>query len=110
MIGAAGSPLRRGTMVDHEAYSLDQFQRDASVHIERLRETGCPAVLTVDGTPQAVVLSPGAYEELLDRLDRAEAIAGIQRGLESMRRGEGTPARAALEQLRSQLGVGAAVQ
>jgi hypothetical protein len=46
-----------------------------------------------------------AYQELLDRLDRAEAIVGINRGLVSMRRGEGKPAREVFDELRKQLGV-----
>lgn len=45
-----------------------------------------------------------------DRLDRAEAVAGIERGLASMRRGEGISAEEALAQLRSQLGVGVPVK
>jgi hypothetical protein len=50
-----------------------------------------------------------AYQDLLDRLDRAEAIVGINRGLVSMRRGEGRPAEEVLEELRAELGMGTRV-
>ena len=50
-------------------------------------------------------LDDAAYQALLDRLDRAEAIVGINRGLVSMRRGEGRPADEALDELRTRLGI-----
>src|SRR5687768_11820614 len=65
-----------------------------------------PGILTVDSTAAMVVQDVAAYQELLDRLDRAEAIVGINCGLVSMRRGEGKPAEVALAGLRRQLGVG----
>ena len=92
-----------------DIHSLSDFQRSAREHIRRLRETGRPAVLTVNGRAEVVVQEASAYQELLDRLDRAEAIAGINRGLVSMRRGDGRPAEEALDELRAQLGIGVEV-
>jgi prevent-host-death family protein len=85
--------------------SLTDFQRNAREHIDRLRETRRPMVLTVNGRAEVVVQDAEAYQELLDRLDRAEAIAGVNRGLVSMRRGESRPAGEALDDLRAELGV-----
>ncbi len=90
--------------------SLTDFQRSAREHIQRLKETRRPEVLTVNGKAEVVVQDAAAYQDLLDRLDRAEAIVGINRGLQSMRRGEGVPVEEAFDQLRSQLGVGARVE
>lgn len=53
---------------------------------------------TVNGRAEVVVLEASAYQELLDRLDCEEAIAGINRGLISMRRGAGQPAEEALDE------------
>lgn len=89
-----------------EIHSLTDFQRNARDHIRHLQQTGEPAVLTVNGKAEVVVQNASAYQELLDRLDRAEAIVGINRGLVSMRRGESLPAEQALEELRAQLGIG----
>ncbi|MEW5928670.1 MAG: hypothetical protein AB1941_14475 [Gemmatimonadota bacterium] len=88
-----------------DIYSLTEFQRNTREHVDRLRGTGKPEVLTVNGQAGLVVQDAAAYQELLDRLDRAEAIVGIRRGLDSMRRGEGQPAAEALEELRAELGV-----
>ena len=92
-----------------DVYSLTDFQRSAREHIQRLRDTRRPEVLTVNGKAEVVVQDADAYQDLLDRLDRAESIVGINRGLVSMRRGEGIPAEEALDALRSQLGVGVRV-
>jgi hypothetical protein len=75
--------------------------------IDRTGESRLPEALTMEAKSKAVVLDSTEYQELLDRLDYAEAVAGIQRGLMSMRRGEGVPAKEALDRLRSELGVGA---
>ena len=93
-----------------EIHSLTDFQRNAREHIRRLRQSGRPAVLTVNGRAEVVVQDAQAYQDLLDRLDRAEAIVGINRGLVSMRRGEGRDAEAGLDELRAELGIGARVE
>jgi hypothetical protein len=56
-------------------------------------------VLTVNGKAAAVVHDVAGYQKLLEALDRAEALAGIRRGLASMKRGEGRPLEQALEEL-----------
>jgi prevent-host-death family protein len=67
-----------------DIYSLTDFQRHAKEHIERLKETGRPEVLTVNGKAEVVVQDAAAYQRLLDLVDRLQAIEGIQKGVESM--------------------------
>lgn len=87
-------------MIDlNDIYSLSDFQRKTREHIERLRETRKPAVLTVNGKAELVVQDASAYQELLDLVDRAEAIVGIQQGLRSFERGEGRPAEEVFDEL-----------
>src|SRR5579864_1744006 len=74
--------------------SLTDFQRNTKAHLKRLRATGRPEVLTVNGRAELIVQNAAAYEETLD------AIRGIQRGLEGMKAGTGKPARKALKQIR----------
>ena len=83
-----------------DIHSLTDFQRHAKEHIERLKKTGRPEVLTVNGKAEVVVQDAFAYQKLLDLVDRLEAIEGIQQGLESMQRGEGTPAQEVFTRLR----------
>ena len=79
--------------------SLTDFQRNAKAHLKRLKKTGRPRVLTVNGQAELVVQDAASYQKLLDDLEHAEAVAGVRRGLESMKRGEGRPMRQALEDL-----------
>lgn len=88
-----------------ETRSLTDFQRNARAYISRLRKSGRPAVLTVHDKAELVVQDAEAYQELLDRLDRAEAIVGVNRGLVSMRRDEGRPAEEVLDDIRAKFGL-----
>jgi hypothetical protein len=75
--------------------SLTEFQRHTKAHLKRLKASGRPAVLTVNGRAELIVQDAAAFEEMLD------AIRGIQRGLEAMQAGSGKPFRAALEEIRA---------
>jgi hypothetical protein len=83
-----------------EIHSLTDFQRDAKSHIKRLKQSGRPEVLTVNGRASVVVQDAFAYQELIDVVERAETLAGIGRGLESMRRGKGELANDVFARLR----------
>jgi prevent-host-death family protein len=88
-----------------EIASLTDFTNNATEAIERLKETGQPQVLTVDGRAEAVVLDVASYERLLELADRTEAIEGIRRGLESMARGRGRPVDEVFAELRARHGL-----
>ena len=83
-----------------DIYSLTDFQRHAKEHIERLKQTGRPAVLTVNGKAEVIVQDAASYQKLLELIDRIEALEGIRQGLESMHRGEGRPAAEVFQHLR----------
>lgn len=84
-----------------DIHSLTDFQRKTREHLRRLKETGRPAILTLHGEAEVVVQNAEAYQQLLDRLERAEAIAGVREGLASMERGEGRPLEEILEEIRT---------
>ena len=84
-----------------DIYSLTDFQRHAKEHIERLKQTGRPEVLTVNGKAELVVQDAASYQKLLELLDQAEAMEGIRQGLASMHRGEGRPAAEVLQRIRT---------
>lgn len=88
-----------------DIHSLTEFQRDAKSHIKELKKTGRPVVLTVNGKATLVIQDASAYQTMLDALERAEAIAGIQRGLKSMDRGEGEPSAKVFARIRKKHGI-----
>jgi PHD/YefM family antitoxin component YafN of YafNO toxin-antitoxin module len=75
--------------------SLTDFQRNTKAHLKRLKSTGRPVVLTVNGRAELIVQNAAAYEDTLD------AIRGIQRGLDEMKAGKGEPARVVLDRIRA---------
>ena len=88
-------------MIDlNEIHALSDFQRNAKAFIGRLKETGKPLVLTVNGKAEVVVQDAASYQKILEMIDRAEAIEGIRQGLEAMKQGKGKPAREVFEELR----------
>lgn len=93
-------------MVDlNDIYSLSDFQRNARAHLDRLKKTGKPEVLTVHGQAEVVVQNAEAYQRLLDLAANAAAIVGIQRGLQGMYRGTGEDAEAAFQSLEQNLDI-----
>ena len=80
--------------------SLVHFKENTQEMVDQLKASGQPLVLTVDGEAELVVLAEKSYRRMLALLDRAEAIEGIQRGLDSMSRGEGRPAEDVFEDIR----------
>lgn len=84
---------------------LSDFTRDADAAIRRLKETGQPEVLTVDGQPAIVVQDIAAYQGLLDALDRLEAIQAIRQALDEVARGEDLPFEDVAAELRAKYGL-----
>jgi len=77
--------------VTRDIQNLSTFKRDTANLVRRLKKTGQPVVLTVNGKAEVVVQDAKSYQKLLKAKDRMEAIEGIKRGLESMKRNAGKP-------------------
>lgn len=75
----------------NDIHPLTDFLRNHREHIERLKKTGRPEVLTINGRAELVVQDAASHQRLMEALEQAEVVAGIQRGLESMRGGKGLP-------------------
>jgi len=71
---------------------LTEFKRDSARLIAQIKETGRPQILTVNGKPSVVVMDAASRQEMQDRLDHAETVAGVRTGLTQARAGEGTDA------------------
>ena len=86
-------------------HSLSDFQRNAKDHIRKLKASGKPAVLTVNGQAEVVVQSAAAYQKLLEDHELLDSIRSISRGLEQAKRGLGRDMREFLEALAKEHGV-----
>jgi prevent-host-death family protein len=96
--------LMRPHMLDlaKDIRSLSDFKRNTVELLDRLRKTGHPLVLTINGKAELVVQDAEAYQVLLDRV---EAIEGIQRGLADVKAGRTKPARQVFSRLRRKHGI-----
>jgi PHD/YefM family antitoxin component YafN of YafNO toxin-antitoxin module len=81
--------------------SLSDFKRDTTAALEHLRKSHRPMVLTVNGRAEMVVQDAASYQATLDALERAEANAGIRRGLQAMAEGKTRPAREVIAEIKS---------
>jgi len=78
---------------------LTEFKRETSRFVARLKETGRPSVLTVNGKPSVVVMDAAAWQDMQDQIDYAQTVAGIRKGLDQARVGEGIEAAAFFDDL-----------
>ncbi len=74
-----------------DTHSLTDFQRNTKAHLERLKLTGRPELLTVNGKAEAVVLAPDAYHRLSELAHEAELIHGLREALAQADRGDTIP-------------------
>jgi prevent-host-death family protein len=88
--------------------SLTNFKRQTAQYMTRLRKTGEPIVLTVNGKAKVVVQDAVAYQKLVDaaaQSEREETLAAIRAGLADVAAGRTKPARAALKALAKKYGI-----
>ena len=92
-------------MIDlREVRSVTEFQRNMKDYVGQLKKRKTPLVLTVNGRAELVVQDAESYQVMLDRLERAETVAAIRRGIEQTKRGEGIPLEEAEKRLRKKHG------
>ena len=84
---------------------LTDFKRKTATFTKQLQETGQPLVLTVNGKAELVVHDVASYQKLREMIERAEAVAGIRKGLESFKRRKGIPLRQTDERIRRKYGI-----
>lgn len=89
-------------------HALDHFKRNTADFRKRLRKSGGPEVLTVDGKAELVVQSADGYQKLLERLDDLETLAALREGLADARAGRTRPAARVFKDLRRKAGLPAA--
>ena len=93
-------------MIDlREVRSVTDFQRNLKNYVGRLKKRRTPLVLTVNGRAELVVQNAKSYQALLDRLERAEALAAIQQGLNDADEGRMIPVEQAAKRLQTKHGL-----
>ena len=92
------------TILPQNIHSLTDFLRHSKRHLQQLKRSGRPNVLTLNGKAEVVVQDAAAYQEMIEAMEAAQAKQGIAEGIASMERGEGEPADKVFARLRKKHG------
>jgi len=87
-------------IIPKNIHPLTSFKRRTNDFIEKMKSSGDPMVLTVNGKAKLIVQDADAYQKLLETLQAADATAGIQRGLNDIAAGRVQPLEASFSHLR----------
>ena len=80
--------------IDRDIDSLSNFKRNTPEFLSRLKESGHPVVLTVNGKAELVVQDTASYQRLMERAERAERAEereSLRVAVEEMKAGKGRP-------------------
>ena len=79
--------------------SLSNFKRDTSRFVERMKATGQPVVLTINGRAELVVQDAASYQHLRSLAERVESLETLRKSLEDADAGRTRPMRKAVKSL-----------
>jgi len=88
-----------------DIHSLSEFQRNTREFLVQMKQNRGPVVLTVNGKAEVVVQDAQSYQDLLTRLERAEAVAAIRRGINDFENGNVQDAAEAFAEIRQKHGI-----
>src|SRR5438477_7699156 len=92
-------------MIDlsQDIHSLSDFKRKTAEHMARMKKSGHPVVLTINGKAELVVQDAASYQKLLDRASRLEHMEDLRLSVEEMRAGKVIPAEQVFAELREMI-------
>lgn len=68
----------RGVKISEDFVPVSEFKAQAADWLRKIAETDAPVIVTQNGKPAGVLLSPRAFDELTDR---ARFVGAVERGL-----------------------------
>ena len=92
------------SLLPENIHSLTDFLRHHKRHLQRLKRSQRPAVLTLNGKAEVVVQDAKAYQAMLEGIEAMQAQVGIAEGVASLERGQGEPAQTVFARLRGKHG------
>ncbi len=85
--------------------SFTDMRQNLRQHLKRVKRTGRPLYITTNGQTEAVVLSPKAFDTLLDKADLAESLSVLDRSADDIRAGRVRPLKQAAREIAKELGL-----
>jgi PHD/YefM family antitoxin component YafN of YafNO toxin-antitoxin module len=81
--------------------SLSNFKRETAKFVQRMKKSGQPVVLTINGKAELVVQDAESYQRLLALASRIESLESLRESLDDADAGRTRPLRKALRSLGS---------
>ncbi len=85
--------------VSQDIHSLSDFKRKTTVFTTRMKKSGHPLILTINGKAELVVQDAASYQRLLEQADQAEMMEFLLESREDIEAGRTEPALDALQRL-----------
>jgi prevent-host-death family protein len=85
--------------IANDIQSLSHFKRRTAEVMRRMKKTGNPVVLTVNGKAEVIVQDAAAYQRLRELADRAEMLEFLRQSKADADAGRTVPARDFIESL-----------
>ena len=83
--------------------SLSNFKRETARFVQRLKQTGQPVVLTINGKAELVVQDAASYQRLLNLAERVESLESLRASLDDADAGRTRPLRKAVKSLGAEM-------
>ena len=83
--------------------SFTDFSTHLRDHLNERKSTHRPLFITNDGETEAVVLSPSAFDELIDQAEMGRSLSMLDRSIEDIKAGRTRPAKAAMHDIADEL-------
>ena len=83
--------------------SLSNFKRNTPEFLGRLKQSGHPVVLTINGKAELVVQDTASYQRLIDLAGRAERMDALRASIDDMKAGRVSTAADMLAEMRQLL-------
>jgi PHD/YefM family antitoxin component YafN of YafNO toxin-antitoxin module len=88
-----------------QIHSLTDFLRNHKEHIARIKKTGDPAILTINGKAEIVMVDAESYQSIIEKLRQIETIEAIRVGLKAAEDGDVKPAEQVFLEMKSKYGI-----
>ena len=93
-------------MIDvRNIHSLSDFVRNTKSHMQWLKESKAPEVLTVNGRAEIVVQDAESYQAIIEELERARFIESLVAAEADYEAGKGRPAKEVFAELKARYDV-----
>lgn len=85
--------------ISRDVDSLSNFKRDTSRFVKRMKKSGSPVVLTINGKAELVVQDAESYQRLVRFAEEIESLEFLRKSLEDVDAGRTISARDATKSL-----------